>query len=415
MSSDLFRREVFEAKRAGRAGGISLAQPLKPWLLTALSVLAAAAVVAFLMLGEYTRRSRVTGQLVPDLGLATVVAPTSGVVARLYPEEGDQVARNDPMTRIDVPRVMASGADAMGALRRGLEMQRQSVAALGESQARQIDVQREGLSRQRTAARRELAQIEDEIATRREQVQVGLETTGRYRRLADQKYIGRVQLNQQEQAVLELRFEQQSLQRQATMLRRNLAQIDQALGELPARRQSAEAGTRRDLAVLERERVQQEASGELLIRAPVPGLVANRLIEPGQSVQAGQALMSVLPAGSQLQAQLLVPSAAVGFVEPGDQVLLRYQAFPYQKFGHHAGTVIRVSRSAIAAPAGAGPGSEPYYRVLVALDRQSILAYGKAEPLRPGMRLDADIMGERRKLHEWALEPLYSLRGRVGH
>ena len=123
--------------------------------------------------------------------------------------------------------------------------------------------------------------------------------------------------------------------------------------------------------------------------------------------------MSLLPNGSQLQAQLLVPSAAVGFIEPGDLVLLRYQAYPYQKFGHHRGRVIRVSRSAMVPATGDGQSTEPYYRVLVALDQQSITAYGKPEPLRPGMRVDADILGERRKLYEWVLEPLYSLKGKL--
>ena len=94
---------------------------------------------------------------------------------------------------------------------------------------------------------------------------------------------------------------------------------------------------------------------------------------------------------------------------------MRYQAYPYQKFGHHRGTVIRISRSAVVATGNDGLDREPYYRVLVALDRQSILAYGNAEALRPGMRLDADILGERRKLYEWALEPLYAVRGRIAH
>lgn len=54
------------------------------------------------------------------------------------------------------------------------------------------------------------------------------------------------------------------------------------------------------------------------------------------------------------------------------------------------------------------------YRVLVALDRQTITAYGKLESLRPGMLLDADILGERRRLYEWVLEPLYSVKGKLG-
>ena len=415
MTDSLFRHEVLEAKRNSWLGGISLAQPLRLWTLATFAVLAASAVIGFLIMGDYTRRSRVAGELVPDLGLSTVVSPTSGVVSRLFPEEGDQVEADDALTLIDVPRVTAAGSDALTVIREGLETRRDSLTELGQSQTAQIDAQIQGIGRQRAAAQRELAQIENEIATRREQVRIGTETTRRYQLVADQKYVSQVQVNQQQQALLELVNAQQGLERQATSIRRSLVQLDQSLRELPTQRRGLLASASRDLAMLDQERVQQEANGELLVRAPLAGLVANRLIEPGQAVRAGQPLMSLLPKGSHLQAQLLVPSAAIGFIEPGDSVLLRYQAYPYQKFGHHRGKVIRVSRSAITSAGGDGQSAEPYYRVLVALDEQSITAYGKQEPLRPGMRLDADILGERRKLYEWVLEPLYSLRGKVGN
>ena len=58
---------------------------------------------------------------------------------------------------------------------------------------------------------------------------------------------------------------------------------------------------------------------------------------------------------------------------------------------------------------------EPYYRITVALAQQAITAYGKPEPLKPGMLLDADVMGEKRRLIEWIFEPLYSLAGRLGN
>ena len=211
--------------------------------------------------------------------------------------------------------------------------------------------------------------------------------------------------------MLELVSGRQALQRQLASLQRERAQLEQSLEDIPAQRVAQQSATARDLALLDREQVQNDANGELLVEAPVAGLVASRLIEPGQAVQAGQPLLSLLPAGSHLQARLFVPSRAIGFIEPGDNVLLRYQAFPYQKFGHHEGVVSRVSRSAMS-PAG-GEAGEPYYRVLVDIDRQSITAYGRQEPLRPGMVLEADIMGERRKLYEWVLEPLYSITGKI--
>lgn len=410
----LFRREVLEAKRGSWLGSISLAQPIKLWVLAVLAATSAAVVLGFFTLGEYTRRSRVEGELVPDLGLSTVVAPSAGVVATLHAEEGDRVQRLAKLLLINVPRVTAAGDDALKVMRDGQETRAVSLGTLQDAQDRQLQVQQRGIEQQRDALRRELKQIEGEIHTRGEQVRIGRETVQRFRQVVDQRYVSLIQLGQQEQSMLDMLNAQQSLQRQATSMRRTLAQLDQSLAELPEQRRAARATTERDLATLSQESVQAEASGELLLRAPVSGLVASRLVEAGQAVQVGQPILSLLPEGSQLRAQLLVPSAAIGFVKPGDRVLLRYLAYPYQKFGSHEGTVIRVSRSAVAAANSKGETGEPVYRVLVSLDKQSVLAYGVPEALRPGMRLEADIMGERRRLYEWILEPLYSVVGKVG-
>lgn len=410
MNHDLFRPEALQARRTSWLGEVSLAQPLPLWGLAAFVVSAAIVVLGVLYFGEYTRRATVTGQLVPDLGLSTVLAPAQGVVSRQFTEEGEQVKAGQALTLINVPRTTAAGDDALAVVRAGMGERSDSLAELARSQAEQIDTQIAGARAQLDGVRRELAQIEAEIATRREQVRLGRETTERFERISDRQYISQVQVNQQRQAVLDLVTAQQALERQATSLRRTAAQLEQSLRELPAQRRALQAASRRDRAELDLERVQREADGELLLKAPVTGQVTSRLVESGQAVQPGQPLLSVMPEGSQLQAQLLVPSHAVGFIEPGDRVLLRYQAYPHQKFGHQAGRILRLSRSATLAPGA----TEPHYRAVVALDAQTVTAFGRQEPLRPGMVLEADILGERRRLYEWLLEPLYSLRGRLG-
>ena len=83
MTQPLFRPEVMEAKRGSWLGGISLAQPLSLWVLTLATALVATVIVLFVTFGTYTRRSTVTGQLVPSQGLATVLAPATGVVTKL--------------------------------------------------------------------------------------------------------------------------------------------------------------------------------------------------------------------------------------------------------------------------------------------------------------------------------------------
>lgn len=418
MSESLFRREALEAKRGSWLGSISLAQPLPLWAMTAFATGAALAIGLFMTLGSYTRRSTVVGQLVPTKGLATVLAPATGVVTELDSAEGMQVRAGQSLAVVSLPRATVREGDTTIAMAQRLARRQQGLQDAHRAQSQLLDAKAGGLLAQLDAARRELAQLEQEIATRQGQVRIADETLQRLRQLQADKYVSALQVKQQEAAWLQAVSEVQAMQRQATAARRGLAQLQQAQQELPGQRLANKAGFQRDLAALEQEQVETEARGALAISAPVSGVVATQLVKPGQAVQAGQPLLSLLPGNGTLEAELLVPSRAIGFIEPGDKVLLRYQAYPYQKFGHQQGTVARISRSALNQTElqilfGSSVQGEPMYRVTVRLAKQVITAYGKPELLKPGMTLEADVLGEKRPLIEWVFEPLYSLKGRA--
>lgn len=414
----LFRKEVLESRQNQWLGGISLVQPVRNWILCVFAIGAALFVLAFLFFGDYTSRSRVTGQLVPSAGLSTVMAPASGVLERMLVDEGDAVREGQPLAIIAVPRALVSGQEVADAL--GEVLRRRHEGALLEARSREdlSRAQAAGLERQLGIAREELESIDVEATTRDEQVRLAREMRDRYRRLSRDHFVSELELQRQEQLVLDQVSARQGLERQRRSVLRTIAQLEQRLAEMPAQQAAESAVLEQELAAIERDRVQTQTSADLLVKAPAAGIVASRTAEAGQSVQIGQAMLTLLPEGSDLEARLLLPTRAIGFIEPGDTVLLRYQAFPHQKFGHHRGTVKQVSRSALPQRAGSMPGSaamgEPVYRVRVALENQTIMAYGQPEPLRPGMLVEADILGESRKLYEWVLEPLYSVYGSVG-
>ena len=418
MTDSLFRKEVLEARQTRWLGGISLGQPLSLWLLTGLAVCAAAVIVCFLVLGDYTRRTRVTGQLVPSLGMASVTAPTAGTLAEVRVEEGQRVLAGDVLAVVATPRATLIGGDTADALQAAIAQRQDSVVDSYASQRQQLEAQQAGLTAQIGGGQAELRQIEAELSTRRQQHALAAQTLERFRSLREKQYVTDLQLQQQQTAALDQLGMVQALERQALGLRRQLAQLEQARRELPSRLATLDAAEQRDRASLSQESVEASSRAEAVIQSPVAGTVGTLLGQAGQTVQPGQPLLSLLPASSALEAHLLVPSRAVGFVEPGDTVLLRYQAFPYQKFGHYGGKVVRISRSALSAGElgslmGSTQATEPHYRIVVALDRPTVRAFGKDEPLKPGMLLEADILGEQRKLWEWVIEPLYALSGSV--
>lgn len=417
MAQSLFRKEAVEAKHNRWLGRICLAQPVSLWVLSIFSLCAAALVVLFLVFGHYTKRSRVVGQLMPMRGMATLLAPATGVIARIDVTEGGRVEAGQTVAVLTVPRATLSDGDALAAVEARLRRRAQGLKDTRLADQDLLDAQRNGLVEQLTNARRELEKIREEITTRNQQVTLDEEVLERLQRLRSGNYVSELQIKQQRTQVLEQVSNRQALQRQAIGAERSIAQLEQSLRALPVQRQVGEAGLRTALAQLEQEQVETLARGELALTAQVSGVVATQLFKPGQAVEAGQPLMSVLPQDGRLEAGLLVPSRAIGFIDPGDKVLLRYQAYPYQKFGHQEGRVKQISRSALspvevaALMDGLGAVSEPMYRVTVSLSRQDILAYGKPEQLKPGMALEADILGERSRLIEWIFEPLYSHGG----
>lgn len=165
-----------------------------------------------------------------------------------------------------------------------------------------------------------------------------------------------------------------------------------------------------------------QSKQSITIKAHTSGIVSTVNVDVGQFVDVSKPLMTILPENTSLIAQLYVPSQAIGFVKKGDRVLLRYKAYPYQKFGHSTAKVLSVAKTAWASQDLKTIGTisreqqlnnEPVYLVRVLPDKQTIRAYGQDMPLQVGMTLEGDILHETRKLYEWALEPLFSITGKL--
>ncbi len=235
-------------------------------------------------------------------------------------------------------------------------------------------------------------------------------------------YISEQHLRVAAESALDQAARLRTLQRGVLSLERERAMVKGELEQLPSKMATQEALIARTLAVNSREMGEVEARRSLVVPAPRSGTVTAVHAHTGTAVGPAAPLLSIVPHGAVLEAHLYAPSRAVGFVHPGQTVLLRYRAYPYQKFGHARGVIASVSRTAIEPSelpsmfAGTAPGSasEALYRVTVALDRQHVMAYGKAAPLQPGMQLDADVLLERRRLVEWVLDPVFTLTGRWG-
>jgi membrane fusion protein len=420
----LFRPEAV-AEQQDRWLGTVLVVPRPAYtLVTAVVMLLVAGVIALVAFGEYTRKARLVGLLAPEQGLVQVVAPLAGVLTQVNAQEGLEVAAGAPLAVLSAERRSETVGPTQGEVVRALRARRDSLLAERGRHSALFAAQVAAQGARLEVIADELDELARELALQQERVALADAALARQRELRARDLVIEQDIREAEEDALDQRLALQTLERQRTTLERTRLELAAERDEAPLREELQLAEVDREIARIEQELAEAEAAREVVITAPHAGTLTALRVSAGGGVAASEPMMTLVPAGTRLQARLYGPSRAIGFVRPGQRVLLRYDAYPYQKFGHYEGTVTSVSRATVspgelaglpAAEAGglAADAGEPVYRVTVALDEQTATAYGAPAALQPGMTVQADVLIESRRVWEWVLDPLYALTGRA--
>lgn len=416
----LFRREVLSEQQTGWLGTVLLEPKISHGLFAALAAATTLAVLALLVFGTFTRKERIKGWLVPERGLVRVFAPHPGSVTRISVREGDVVNKGDVLLALSAElRSSTAGATREEIVRR-LASRSTSMASESALENSRFQQQQLELKQRLAVIATEQKLLGQELDLQRTRVRLAQQVLAKERDLRARDLITEPRLYRTEQDMLEQVGRLHTFERQQATLVRDKGQVELALKELPLRLQTRQGEIARNVAALEQELAEAETKRELVLSAPQRGVVSTIQAEPGGSAQTSAPLVTIVPEGSLLQAELFAPGRAIGFLRSGQRVLLRYAAFPYQKFGLYEGTVSTISRSAASPAELSQPltglsslyaANEPLYRVIVSLARQQATAYGREVPLQPGMQLEADVLIENRRLVEWMLEPLLTVSG----
>ena len=424
----LFRQEVLARRQTQWLGPVLLAPRASHRVFTLLAAVALAAVLALLFFAHFTRTARVNGWLLPQEGMVRVIAPRPGVVSNLHVKEGAQVARGEPLLTLSDELQSSSLGATQGQVMRGMAERRESLRDESRQQKRLLAQQTRAYADRIAALRNEEAQIEREIRLLKSRVAIAGRSEALHREQFQSGFISDMRLQLAESESLEQGARLGALERNRLTAIRERRSVEAERDDLPLKFAKEFSTLKRNISQIDQDRAEAEARREIVVAAPQDGVVTAIHAVLGARADAATPLLSIVGADTPLEAHLYSPSRAVGFVRPGQHVRLRYQAYPYQRFGHYDGVVVSVSRTALSPgdlpPAlasltsltglSAGAGAEPLYRITVALASQAVMAYGAPVALQPGMVLEADVALERRRLYEWVLDPLYAVTGRPG-
>lgn len=382
------------------------------------------------------------GKLVPQTYLKIVQPAEQGIVEEIMVREGQPVRRGQLLMRMDATVSEAEGAALTAeyhrlrlTLRRidaelaGVPLNREQddplalfsqVLAQYNANRRafesSIDEQRSALEKagQEMAAAREIKiKLEQVLPHYREQDRA-------FEELSKGGYIARLDATDKKRERIE---KEQDLKSQEYFIKSARAVIGQA------RKRAAQiaADYRRQLqtervAVMgEFEKARQQLAqqrhrqGLLELKAPQDGIVKDLATHTaGTVVTPGTILMTLVPLREPLRAEVWVSNDDIGFIRPGQKVKLKLSTFTFQKYGMVDGVVEQVGADASdgnessTAPDGTrgNGGSRLFYKTLVSLDAQRLVADGTAYDLSPGMQVAAEIKLGTRSVLEYLFSPV---------
>lgn len=415
----LFRREIMEAQQNQWLGTVLLEPRVSHRVFVGFATFAAIAVVCLMIFGTYTRKERVNGWLVPRAGVARIVAPQPGTITEIKISDGATVEAGAPLLVISGEFQSRSGPVREEVLRT-LRQRLDSLSAEKAEQEKLYKQQVADLRARIDATQSQIDHISQEIVLQMDRFRLSERRLSRMETLRAKGLVTELQTENADQDRLDQASRRQALERDRAELQKNLAELTGSLNQLPYQQFTKLSESDRNISAIEQQLTEAEAQREVIITAPQPGVVTNLQAAVGSTVQQDVPLMNIVPSGSSLRAELYGTSLSIGFIRSGQTVKLRYDAFPYQKFGFQEGVVASVSRAAMS-PADLPKeltnlstlydATKPIYRITVDLSKQSTTAYGATIPLQSGMQLSGDILIDHRTLIEWIFDPIYSLTG----
>jgi len=141
----------------------------------------------------------------------------------------------------------------------------------------------------------------------------------------------------------------------------------------------------------------------LKILAPVSGVVTQvAFTQAGDKIAPNTPLVSIAPAGARTVLKVDIHERDRGFLREGQTVKMKFSAFPYQRYGFITGTLEYISPS---TQAGQGPEGA-VYKGNVSLERDYFTVGDSNYPLRFGMVATAEIVVQKRRLIDYAFDPL---------
>lgn len=407
-------REVAVSAFSKRNYGRPIVNKPKSWFyFSAMLLFMVTIVIWFLATSSYSRKEAVFGWLAPKDGLIRINVSQGGLVEQVLFQQGDIVEKGKPLFIISEEKKLISGTGSSDDILAKLSLEKAEIELQIQLESDSSAFAIKNATLLLTQLRIEKIEVKKQIEQQKERLILQNEMFNKYQRLHDDELaVSFLELQSEKESYLSQKQALAAQKQRLVILEREIINTAAILTDRPLSSQQAKSELKRRLIDISNRQTQAETLGSHAILSPISGSIATLEVQAGNTVYPQQLLASLLPEDADLFAEVYIPSRAIGFIKPKQEVRVMYAAFPHQRFGAANGIVLEVSNTVLRPeeiPTSIGL-EEPAYKARIQLQQQSMQGFGEIMPLRPGMALQAEIILEKRSFLQWILEPLRARR-----
>ncbi|WP_034950739.1 HlyD family secretion protein [Erwinia oleae] len=418
----MYRQEAVEARNKQWSGKALLLSGISSRMVMLFTVIFFFCFLSLIILGSYTRRINVSGEIISSPRAITVFSAQQGFVVSQLVRPGEKVKKGQAIYQIDVSRTTTSGVVSKNR-RRNIENQIAVLNNIADKIRQNKKTILETLNRERASYEAALQHSSEILNTAQKGLSMMKQNMDNYRSYQRRGLINKDQLisqtalyYQQHNDLLGLRSQNEQNALQILVLQSNLqtqsVDFDNQLNQLEMQKNA-----------LTGELTDADASSDLIVTSPVDGWVDTLSVSPGQMVTTGDSLLQIIPGETrQYELVLWIPDSAVPYLSPGEAINIRYDAFPAEKFGQFPGKILSIARTPASqqematypgAPFRAAEKPQTWYKLVVTPDATHFYYKGRWMGSENGMKATSTLFLEERKLYQWILSPLYDIRNSI--
>lgn len=392
----LFRQAAIAWRNRQKLGHTAIITAPGGWTLTLLLVFAISAVLAFLHLNEYARKETLRGFVDDGGDVKRIFSNRTGRITRLAVNEGQKVKLGDVLA---VVRTRGNS----GPQEREYQLQ---IASLRE----QIELLDSTRKTERERIETTIGALTGSLDNRRKISDLQAQKVKRLSKVVEVSrplfrsgHLSRLEWDNLRARLSDERQRAETLIDDLGKLRQQYRESQIRLEALPLSFRKRRLVLEEKLSALRLARARLLREQKAYLTAPVAGRVRTLFHHQGDQVMPGRPVMVLTSDRSRLRVTLLVPTASIRFVNDGQIVSLRSDAWPTDRPDRLPGTIVHSSNH-VVMPRETDlpiPVRTPVYLVRVEVDEP---LPGLA--LQPGMPLRANIPLESMTLLEWIFMPL---------